>query len=183
MSCSHILWSKYEKQNCIYQLHPVSARSLYHNVCNWEFILNHLCYRAERSEVQPLSETTRGVVKAPSVEAPPSVGVFPVFRLPAGSPEVELSLTAWAQLGSPEQLPQLSPRVCPAPGTPPGIVILPSPNIRRCSPLQPHLQSAPHLLGLSARGPMLQNARLCSAVHYQFNALTSFSEALFRAIW
>jgi len=77
-----------------------------------------------------LSELVKRVVKTPSVEAPPSAGGFPVFRLPAGSPEVELSLTAWAQLGSLEQMPQLSPWACPAPGAPPGIVILPSPSIR-----------------------------------------------------
>lgn len=118
-----------------------------------ELISNPLCYPAARSELQPLSESTRGVVNAPSVEVPPPVGGFPMLRLPAGSPEVEHSLTARAQLGSPEQLPQLSPRACPAPGTPPGIVILPSPNIRRCSPLQSHLQSVPHLLRLSTGGP------------------------------
>lgn len=131
-----------------------------------ELISNKLCYPAERSELQPLSEQTRGVVKTPSVEAPPSVGAFSVFRLPAGSPEVELSLTAWAQLSSPEQLPQLSPRACPAPGTPRGIVILPSPNIRRCSPLQPHLQSVPHLLRLSTGGPSATECKsvLCSAL-------------------
>lgn len=88
-----------------------------------------------RSELQPLGEPFQGVVKTPSVEAPPSVGALSVLRLPAGGPEVELSLTAWAQLSSQEQVPRCSPRACPAPGAPPGIVILPSPNIRRCSPL------------------------------------------------
>lgn len=133
-----------------------------------ELILNQLCYPAERSEMQSLSETTRGVVKAPSVEAPPSAGAFPLLRLPAGSPEVELSLTAWAQLCSPEQLPQLSHRACPAPGTPPGIVILPSPNIRRCSPSQPHLQSAPHLLRLRTGGPTATECMtvLCTALQF-----------------
>lgn len=73
----------------------------------------------------------RGVAERPSVEAPPSAGAFPALVLPAGGPKVELSLTAWAQLGSPEQLPWLSPRACPALGTPPGIVILPyTPSIR-----------------------------------------------------
>ena len=132
----------------------------------WGLISNRLCYPAEGAELQPLGELLKGVVKAPSVEAPPSVGAFSVFRLPAGSPEVELSLTAWAQLSSPEQLPQLSPRACPAPGTPRGIVILPSPNIRRCSPLQPHLQSAPHLLRLSTGGPTATEFKtvLCCAL-------------------
>lgn len=123
------------------------------------------------------SETTRGVVKAPSVEAPPSLGAFPVFRLPAGSPEVELSLTAWAQLSSPEQLPQLSPRACPAAGTPPGIVIVLSLNIRRCSPLQPHLQSEPHLLRLSTGAPTASECKtvLCSALSiYCFNFIFIF---------
>lgn len=122
---------------------------------------------------------------APSAEAPPSAGAFLVFRIPAGSPEVELSLTAWAQLSSPEQLPHLSPRACPAPGAPSGIVILPSPSIRRCSPFQPGLQSTPHLLRLSTRGPTAtEYGRVCSVMHYQFNTLTSFSfsEALFREI-
>lgn len=39
-----------------------------------------LGYPAHRSDVQPLGETTRGVVKAPSVEAPsPQWGPFPVL--------------------------------------------------------------------------------------------------------
>lgn len=95
-----------------------------------------LRYPAQGSDAQPLGETTRGVVKAPSVEAPsPQWGPFPALGLPAGSPEVELSLTAWAGLGSSEQLPRLSPRARSAAGTPAGIVIVLIPNIRRRSPL------------------------------------------------
>lgn len=48
-------------------------------------ISNPLCYPAARSKLQPFSKSTRGVVNAPSVEAPPSVGGSPMFTLPAGS--------------------------------------------------------------------------------------------------
>lgn len=117
-----------------------------------------LCYPAARSQLQPFSKPARGVVKAPSVEAPPSAGAFPAFRLPAGGPEVELSLTAWAQLRSLEQLPRLSPRARPAPGTPPGIVILPSPNIRRSEmlpPTAPVFNLHPTCSGSAQEAPLL----------------------------
>lgn len=85
--------------------------------------------------------------------------------LPAGSPEVELILTA----GFSARLPGAAapaPRACPAAGTPAGILIVFSLDIRRRSPLMPHSQSRLHLLRLNTGAP--------ASAPSQFNPLTLF---------
>lgn len=98
---------------------------------------------------------------APSVETPPSL-----FRLPAGSPEVELILTAGCSARLPGAAAPAPSRARPAAGTPAGILIVLSLDIRRCSPSMPRSQSRLHLLGLNTGAPASSPS--------QFNPLTSF---------
>lgn len=138
-------------------------------------VSNHLCYPAQRSEQQPLSETTRGVVKAPSVEAPPSEEDFPVFKAtcwrPRGGAQADslgsAQLPGAAALALSQGLSccRNTTRDCNRsrsqhPDTPP--------------PLQPRFQSEPHLLRISTGAPTACECTtaLCSALSiYCFNSI------------
>lgn len=157
MSCSHILWSKYEKQNHSYPsilfLHFTFTKIYVIEIA--EFTANH-----SRSEMQAPSEPTRGVVKTPSVEAPPSVGCLP-----------SVQTTCWKPRGGaqPDSLGSARLPGAAAPVLSQGLSCSGS-TTRNCNPSQSqhpeqsHLQSTPHLLRLNTGGPIAAegNALQCA---------------------